>query len=205
MSRTQNITKKIQKGVNPQKEESFGTVGVLKGVTQAFKEYNDTDSTGMVIGDVHGNPSSICHLVAGTLNIEKEKHSPNSLVLGRSGVGMSFTEKAKVVRENTINTVEFKNLNPTVTEKQLFLHFGLYLVENNETIKRYAVVHTNSQCIGPADFPTTLSVELKYIEWDSGVEFFIDLEMFKIINLLGDFELLKLMEDRMRELQGEKI
>lgn len=197
MSRTQNITKKIQKGVNPQKEESFGTVGVLKGVTQAFKEYNDTDSTGMVIGDVHGNPSSICHLVAGTLNIEKEKHSPNSLVLGRAGVGM--------VRKNTVNTVEFKNLNPTVTEKQLFLHFGLYLVENNETIKKYAVVHTNSQCIGPADFPTTLSVELKYIEWDSGVEFFIDLEMFKIINLSGDFELLKLMEDRMRELQGEKI
>lgn len=106
MSRTQNITKKIQKGVNPQKEESFGTVSVLKGVTQAFKEYNDTDSTGMVIGDVHGNPSSICHLVAGTLNIEKEKHSPNSLVLGRAGVGMSFTEKAKVVRENTVNTVE---------------------------------------------------------------------------------------------------
>lgn len=191
MSKTQNVTKKIQKGVNPQKED------VLKGMSQAFKENNDTDSTGMVIGDVHGNPSSICHLVAGTLNIEKEKHSPNSLVLGRAGVGM--------VRENTVNTVEFKNLNPTVTEKQLFLHFGLYLVENNETIKRYAVVHTNSQCIGPADFPTTLSVELKYIEWDSGVEFFIDLEMFKIINLSGDFELLKLMEDRMRELQGEKI
>lgn len=145
MSRTQNITKKIQKGVNPQKEESFGTVGVLKGVTQAFKEYNDTDFTGMVIGDVHGNPSSICHLVAGTLNIEKEKHSPNSLVLGRAGGGMSFTEKAKVVRENTINTVEFKNLNPTATEKQLFLHSGLYLVENNEAIKRYAVVHTNCQ------------------------------------------------------------
>ena len=84
-------------------------------------------------------------------------------------------------------------------------NFGLYLVGNNEAIKRYAVVHTNSQRIGLADFPTTLSVELKDIEWDSGVEFFIDFEMFKIINLSGDFELLKLLEDRMRELQGEKI
>lgn len=67
--------------------------------------------------------------------------------------------------------IEFKNLNPTVTEKQLFLHFGLYFVENNEEIKRYAVVHTNSQCIGLADFPTTLSVELKDIEWDSGMNY----------------------------------
>ena len=31
------------------------------------------------------------------------------------------------------STIEFKNLNPTATEKQLFLHSGLYLVENNET------------------------------------------------------------------------
>ncbi len=99
MSKTQNVTKKIQKGVNPQKEESFGTVGVLKGMSQAFKENNDTKSAGMVIGEVHGDPSSICHLVSRTLNIEKEKHSPNSLVLGRAGGGMSFTEKAKVVKK----------------------------------------------------------------------------------------------------------
>lgn len=344
MSKTQNVTKKIQKGVNPQKEELCGTTDVLKGMAQAFKENNDTKSAGMVIGEVHGDPSSICHLVSGTLNIEKEKHSPNSLVFGRAGVGMSFAEKAKVIRENTVNTVElsedisqqikymftltgggwgqvskayfvtddkiyfadnfsedefmengiqsvkftkvvvfdstdldfakhgnnvgfdapeitmyacnkgkyeklwsvgdyrnsdvvdvirskvskyetglfagvivnsenktseekieFKNLNPTATEKQLFLHFGLYLVENNEEIKRYAVVHTNCQHTSLSDFPTTLSVELKYIEWDSGVEFFIDLEMFKIINLSGDFELLKLLEDRMRELQGDQL
>ena len=99
MSKTQNVTKKIQKGVNPQKEESFGTDGVLKGMSQAFKENNDTKSAGMVIGEVHGDPSSICHLVSRTLNIEKEKHSPNSLVLGRAGGGMSFTEKAKVVKK----------------------------------------------------------------------------------------------------------
>lgn len=37
------------------------------------------------------------------------------------------------------------------------------------------------------------------------VEFFIDFEMFKIINLSGDFELLKLLEDRMRELQGDQL
>lgn len=205
MSKTQIVTKKIQKGVNPQKEELCGTTDVLKGMAQAFKENNDTKSAGMVIGEVHGDPSSICHLMSGTLNIEKEKHSPNSLVLGRVGVGMSFSEKVKLIRENTVNTVEFKNLNPTATEKQLFLRFGLYLVENNEAIKRYAVVHTNCQHTSLSDFPTTLSVELKYIEWDSGVEFFIDCEMFKIINLSGDFELLKLLEDRMRELQGDQL
>lgn len=93
------------------------------------------------------------------------------------------------------NTILFENPDATSVQKQMFLHYGLYLEEKTEEIEKYVVVHT-----GTKHFPDKFSISSNDIEADCNVKFYKKSETFEINKICGDLELLQLLADRMKEL-----
>ena len=92
------------------------------------------------------------------------------------------------------NTILFENPDATSVQKQMFLHYGLYLEEKNEEIEKYVVVHT-----GTKHFPERFYISSNDIEADCNIKFYKDSETFEINKICGDLELLQLLTDRMKE------
>ncbi len=93
------------------------------------------------------------------------------------------------------NTILFENQDATSVQKQMFLHYGLYLEEKNGEIEKYVVVHT-----GTKHFPERFYISSNDIEADCNIKFYKDSETFEINKICGDLELLQLLADRMKEL-----
>ena len=93
------------------------------------------------------------------------------------------------------NTILFENPDATSVQKQMFLHYGLYLEEKNGEIEKYVVVHT-----GTKHFPERFYISSNDIEADCNIKFYKDSETFEINKICGDLELLQLLADRMKEL-----
>ena len=87
------------------------------------------------------------------------------------------------------NTILFENPDATSVQKQMFLHYGLYLEEKNGEIEKYVVVHNGTKHISSND-----------IEADCNIKFYKNSETFEINKICGDLELLQLLADRMKEL-----
>ena len=92
------------------------------------------------------------------------------------------------------NTILFENPDATSVQKQMFLHYGLYLEEKNGEIEKYVVVHT-----GTKYFPERFYISSNDIEADCNIKFYKDSETFEINKICGDRELLQLLTDRMKE------
>ena len=92
------------------------------------------------------------------------------------------------------NTILFENPDATSVQKQMFLHYGLYLEEKNEEIEKYVVVHT-----GTKHFPERFYISSNDIEADCNIKFYKKSETFEINKICGDLELLQLLTDRMKE------
>ena len=92
------------------------------------------------------------------------------------------------------NTILFENPDATSVQKQMFLHYGLYLEEINGEIEKYVVVHT-----GTKHFPERFYISSNDIEADCNIKFYKDSETFEINKICGDLELLQLLTDRMKE------
>lgn len=92
------------------------------------------------------------------------------------------------------NTILFENQDATSVQKQMFLHYGLYLEEKNGEIEKYVVVHT-----GTKHFPERFYISSNDIEADCNIKFYKDSETFEINKICGDLELLQLLTDRMKE------
>ena len=92
------------------------------------------------------------------------------------------------------NTILFENPDATSVQKQMFLHYGLYLEEKNGEIEKYVVVHT-----GTKYFPERFYISSNDIEADCNIKFYKDSETFEINKICGDQELLQLLTDRMKE------
>ena len=92
------------------------------------------------------------------------------------------------------NTILFENPDATSIQKQMFLHYGLYLEEKNGEIEKYVVVHT-----GTKHFPERFYISSNDIEADCNIKFYKDSETFEINKICGDLELLQLLTDRMKE------
>lgn len=93
------------------------------------------------------------------------------------------------------NTILFENPDATSVQKQMFLHYGLYLEEKNGEIEKYVVVHT-----GTKHFPERFYISSNDIEADCNIKFYKKSETFEINKICGDLELLQLLADRMKEL-----
>lgn len=93
------------------------------------------------------------------------------------------------------NTILFENQDATSVQKQMFLHYGLYLEGKNGEIEKYVVVHT-----GTKHFPERFYISSNDIEADCNIKFYKDSETFEINKICGDLELLQLLADRMKEL-----
>lgn len=92
------------------------------------------------------------------------------------------------------NTILFENPDATSVQKQMFLHYGLYLEEINGEIEKYVVVHT-----GTKHFPERFYISSNDIEADCNIKFYKKSETFEINKICGDLELLQLLTDRMKE------
>ena len=92
------------------------------------------------------------------------------------------------------NTILFENPDATSVQKQMFLHYGLYLEEKNGEIEKYVVVHT-----GTKHFPERFYISSNDIEADCNIKFYKKSETFEINKICGDLELLQLLTDRMKE------
>lgn len=92
------------------------------------------------------------------------------------------------------NTILFENPDATSVQKQMFLHYGLYLEEKNGEIEKYVVVH-----IGTKHFPERFYISSNDIEADCNIKFYKKSETFEINKICGDLELLQLLTDRMKE------
>lgn len=92
------------------------------------------------------------------------------------------------------NTILFENPDATSVQKQMFLHYGLYLEEKNGEIEKYVVVHT-----GTKHFPEKFYISSNDIEADCNIKFYKKSETFEINKICGDLELLQLLTDRMKE------
>lgn len=93
------------------------------------------------------------------------------------------------------NTILFENPDATSVQKQMFLHYGLYLEEKNGEIEKYVVVHT-----GTKHFPERFYISSNDIEADCNIKFYKKSETFEINKICGDLKLLQLLADRMKEL-----
>lgn len=92
------------------------------------------------------------------------------------------------------NTILYENPDATSVQKQMFLHYGLYLEEKTEEIEKYVVVHT-----GTKHFPAKFSISSNAIEADCNVKIYKKSETFEINKICGDLELLQLLADRIKE------
>lgn len=92
------------------------------------------------------------------------------------------------------NTILFENPDATSVQKQMFLHYGLYLEEKNGEIEKYVVVHT-----GTKHFPEKFYISSNDIEADCNIKFYKKSGTFEINKICGDLELLQLLTDRMKE------
>lgn len=91
--------------------------------------------------------------------------------------------------------MRFTNEHPTPTEKEMFKHNGLYLVQKTETSYRYAPIHLENGY----SYTPTLDVKNDAIEWDNTV--FFD-TCSETVTLNGDFDSIgiQLILKRMKEL-----
>ena len=70
------------------------------------------------------------------------------------------------MKPKEMQMITLENKNPTDTEKKMFSFGGLYLVESNEYILKYARINTNIE-----DFPTSININSYYIEWEHIITF----------------------------------
>lgn len=149
---------------------------------------NGSDSAWFVYlnGNVYGHSNQDCNdlVVAPAFNLDLSKVEI---------VGDEIMIKA--MRVPLENTILFENPDATSVQKQMFLHYGLYLEEKNEEIEKYVVVHTETK-----HFPDKFSISSNDIEADCNVKFYKKSETFEINKICGDLELLQLLADRMKEL-----
>ena len=92
-------------------------------------------------------------------------------------------------------SVTFTNENPTQTEKTMFEHYGLYLVEKTEDKYTYAPVHLKDGYT----YQTSVNADDETIEWNHTIEFDTSLDLVKI-NHFCDLMLVELVRSRMKEL-----
>ena len=92
-------------------------------------------------------------------------------------------------------SVTFTNENPTQTEKDMFEHYGLYLVEKMEDKYTYAPVHLKDGYT----YQTSVNADDETIEWNHTIEFDTSLGLVKI-NHFCDLMLVELVRSRMKEL-----
>lgn len=95
--------------------------------------------------------------------------------------------------------MRLENNNPTVTEVLMFKYLGLYLVETNENVLRYAPTHTDSYSYRCKKFPASIEVNAEDIEWDSAITFDKQSETISL-NSYYDIDGMELLITRMEEL-----
>ena len=96
-----------------------------------------------------------------------------------------------------------ENTNPTETEKLLFRHCGLYLIESNKYLLRYAPVHIED-C--HTYLPIIENIDDCYIEYDNAIVFDCMSETIRFGNKFlkteqfYDIDIMVLLLQRMKEL-----
>ena len=103
------------------------------------------------------------------------------------------------MKQNEMRMITLENKNPTDTEKKMFSFGGLYLVESNEYILKYARINTNIE-----DFPTSININSYCIEWEHIITFHLFPETVTSSAKLDMYEL-SLITNRMRELGFTQI
>lgn len=152
------------------------------------------------LGTVYGSNGAWCICPDGAVYCDYQYGSdfviPPAFNLDLSKVEVVGDEiMIKAMRVPLENTILFENPDATSVQKQMFLHYGLYLEEKTEEIEKYVVVHTETK-----HFPDKFSISSNDIEADCNVKFYKKSETFEINKICGDLELLQLLTDRMKEL-----
>lgn len=152
------------------------------------------------LGTVYGSNGAWCICPDGAVYCDYQYGSdfviPPAFNLDLSKVEVVGDEiMIKAMRVPLENTILFENPDATSVQKQMFLHYGLYLEEKTEEIEKYVVVHTETK-----HFPDKFSISSNDIEADCNVKFYKKSETFEINKICGDLELLQLLADRMKEL-----
>lgn len=129
-------------------------------------------------------------------------------ILGHSSVQVTeqYESALKHDNENKLDNesvMKLENNNPTETEILMFKYLGLYLVDKNEHMLRYAPAHTDSS-YRRKKFPIQIDVDTEDIEWDSVITF-DKLSETVSINSFYDIDAMALILARMDELGFKRL